>query len=279
MQLVDDPNQEQKTTTKGTQQPEYYTPEEPRRYFLTGIALILLGVFFFIDRATDWYFPLDVFQWEWMLIIAGIYLGEKHHYTGMAWIACISIGTWFIIDDHVPDVNLKLYFVPLLIICFGIYLLVGKKRSRPRRNTFSYRNIDHAHYQTNQQRNEHGAAFSSQDGLGEDYLDVVSIFGGSKKNVITKSFKGGEAVSVFGGTELNLSQADFEGQVILELTQIFGGCTLIIPPHWDLKRSEMVSIFGGVEDNRPTTNTAVDHRKQLILRGTNIFGGIEIKSF
>ena len=278
MQLVDDPNQEQKTTSTGNQQPDNYTSEEPKRYFLTGLALIVLGVLFFLDRATDWQFPLNVIQWEWMLIIAGIYIGEKHRYTGFAWVACIAIGTWFIIDDHVPDMNLRLYFGPLLIICMGLYLLIGKKRTRAKNKYFTYQNDHTQHYQQKYTYNK-GAAFSSEDAGSDDYLDVVSIFGGSKKNVFTKSFKGGEAVSVFGGTELNLSQADFEGQVILELTQIFGGCTLIIPPHWDLKRSEMVSIFGGVEDNRPTTNTAVDHRKQLILRGTNIFGGIEIKSY
>ena len=66
--------------------------------------------------------------------------------------------------------------------------------------------------------------------------------------------------------------------MILDLTQIFGGCTLIMPPHWDLK-SELVSIFGGTEDNRPTANVVTDPKKVVLLRGTSIFGGIEIKSY
>jgi hypothetical protein len=73
-------------------------------------------------------------------------------------------------------------------------------------------------------------------------------------------------------------QADIQGEIELDLTQIFGGCKLIVPSHWEIK-SELVNIFGGVEDKRPTQNINTDHSKVIILRGTSIFGGIEIRSY
>jgi hypothetical protein len=40
----------------------------------------------------------------------------------------------------------------------------------------------------------------------------------------------------------------------------------------------MVAIFGGIEDKRPPQLNAIPD-KVLIIEGTSIFGGIDIKSF
>ena len=106
----------------------------------------------------------------------------------------------------------------------------------------------------------------------------IFIFGGTKKNVLSKDFKGGDVVNVFGGTELNLTQADIKGTAVLELTTIFGGTKLIVPSNWSIK-SEAVTIFGGIEDKRQLPATQEAPEKLLLLRGTVLFGGIDIKSF
>jgi hypothetical protein len=59
--------------------------------------------------------------------------------------------------------------------------------------------------------------------------------------------------------------------------QIFGGAKLIVPPHWQI-RSEMVAVFGGIEDKRAPQNS-YDEDKVVILNGTTFFGGIEIRSY
>ena len=99
-----------------------------------------------------------------------------------------------------------------------------------------------------------------------------------KKNVFTKTFHGGEVTCVFGGAEVNLMQADFEGAVSLEMTQVFGGAKLLVPAHWKIQ-SEVTAMFGSVEDKRPMSNVSIDQNKTLILTGTCIFGGLEIKSY
>ena len=109
-------------------------------------------------------------------------------------------------------------------------------------------------------------------------MDSTSIFGGAKKIVISKNFKGGDLVNIFGGTELDLSQADFNGVAVVELTTIFGGTKLLVPSNWAVK-SEAVTIFGGIEDKRKIPAGTETAEKTLLIRGTVIFGGIDIKSF
>jgi hypothetical protein len=113
----------------------------------------------------------------------------------------------------------------------------------------------------------------------EDYIDSTTIFGGTKKNIISKNFKGGEVISVFGGTELNLTQADIQHPIVIDTTQIFGGTTLIVPAHWDVK-SEVTAIMGGVDDKRPIMpHSSYDPNKVLVIKGTTLFGGLNIKSY
>ena len=83
----------------------------------------------------------------------------------------------------------------------------------------------------------------------EDFVDSTSIFGGAKKNIISKHFKGGDLVNIFGGTDLDLTQADFTGTAVIELTTIFGGTKLIVPSNWSIK-SEAMIMFGSIEDKR-----------------------------
>jgi len=67
--------------------------------------------------------------------------------------------------------------------------------------------------------------------------------------VLSKKFKGADITNVFGGAEINLSQADMESTATMELTNVFGGTKLIIPAHWEIN-SELVSVFGSIEDKR-----------------------------
>jgi len=266
MQIVNDPNKPEEPVQ------EQRKPIEQKRFYLTGLLLLAAGVLFFIDRATNFDLAFPLISWEFFLIVAGIYIGEKSSFTGFNWLVCIGIGAFFLFDDFFPQFDLRYYFAPILLVTIGLYFILGPKSMR--RSTRRHRQTSNY----NKVNNSTEKGFTSDNSSADDYIDVVSIFGGVQKKVTSKQFKGGEATSIFGGTELNLMQADFEGNVILELTQVFGGCTLIVPPHWELK-TELVSIFGGVEDNRPNNHITIDNKKVVLLKGTSIFGGIEIKSY
>jgi len=113
---------------------------------------------------------------------------------------------------------------------------------------------------------------------GDDYLDAVSIFGGVKKMILSKNFKGGEIVNVFGGAELDFTQADINGRVIIDITQIFGGTKIIVPANWQVV-SDLAAVFASVDDKRIKTMATADSNKILVLKGVSIFAGVDIRSY
>lgn len=238
-------------------------------HILTGIFILLLGVAALIRVSVPDLDPL-LFSWQTFLIALGLFLGVRHRFRGGAWIILILVGTAFLLRDIYPDLAIRRYIWPSVFILVGLLMIL-----RPRRKTIT---------------DADGTKLSSNSGDGatildeeeswsqDDFIDTTSIFGGAKKNILSKDFKGGDIVNIFGGTELNLSQADIKGTVVLELTTIFGGTKLIVPANWEVK-SEAVTIFGGLEDKRNVPALTEKSDKVLLLKGTVIFGGIDIKSY
>ena len=97
------------------------------------------------------------------------------------------------------------------------------------------------------------------------------------KIYLSKNFKGGDITIFMGGAELNLSQADIQGTAALDITQIMGGTKIVVPPHWTI-RSELTSVFGSIEDKRQNIGIP-NPEKVLIIDGTSVFGGIEIRNY
>jgi hypothetical protein len=93
-----------------------------------------------------------------------------------------------------------------------------------------------------------------------EYIDVQAIFGGIKKTIQSKNFKGGEIVSFMGGSEINFMQCDIQHPVILEV-------------------NEISAVFGGVEDKRSFNNSVPDSEKRILLKGACVFGGIEVTNY
>ncbi|MCZ8216085.1 MAG: DUF5668 domain-containing protein, partial [Cyclobacteriaceae bacterium] len=219
-----------------------------------GLIVVVIGVVL-LAREMNLNVPEWLFTWKMLLIGIGLYVGAKHSFKPGGWMVAVLIGTVFIIDDYVYDFNLKPYLIPIIVIGLGLYLIF-KPKSR-----------------AGQFWKENAQNHTSTD----SHWESVSIFGGNK-NIISKDFKGGEMVTILGGSELNMSQADINGVVTLEVVQIFGGTKLIVPANWKVQTSELVSIMGGIDDKRQTL-TSVDDSKVLNIRGTSVFGGIDIRSY
>ena len=124
-----------------------------------------------------------------------------------------------------------------------------------------------------------GGAFvnNGSDYSTEDFIDTTSIFGGVHKKVVSKNFRGGDIVTFLGGSEIDLSQAEINGTARLDVTQVMGGTKIIVPAHWEV-RSEVTALFAGFEDKRQQPVT-INPNKVLIIDGTSIFGGIELKNY
>lgn len=226
--------------------------------FLLGIGTVALLRSFGVDM------PVWLFSWQCLLIAIGLFLALRHNFRGGAWFIMMLVGGAFLVNDFFLAGDLRKHIWPIIIIVAGFFFIF-----RPRRNLQEQRK------KWQEQGNDNLEDIAPSK---EDFIDATSIFGSTKKNILSKHFVGGDITNIFGGTELNLTQADMQGQAVIDITTIFGGAELFVPSHWMVK-SEIVTIFGGVEDKRSVSTIDDTANKVLILRGTVIFGGIEIKNF
>jgi predicted membrane protein len=113
-----------------------------------------------------------------------------------------------------------------------------------------------------------------------DVIDITSIFGGGERVINSQNFSGGKITSIFGGSEVDLTRAQLSpGESVIEISCIFGGTSLIVPPDWNVI-IDVTPILGGFSDSRKIVHgMSVDTSKMLVLRGAVIFGGGEIKSY
>jgi predicted membrane protein len=194
-----------------------------------------------------------------MLLIA---IGIVSLFGGDSWLPgmiLIFIGGFFLIPEiFIMHISFARLFWPVLLIGIGLMIL-SKRGTRGRwRHRFD----------------------STTTVLpDEGYINETNIFSGSKHRVINQVFRGGKISNIFGGTEIDLTQAVLQdGQTELTIDCIFGGVTLIVPADWKVILN-MNAIMGGFSDKRLVIKEATDPNKVLVIRGSAIFGGGEIKSY
>jgi predicted membrane protein len=202
--------------------------------------------------------PGWIFTWPVVLIIIGFAIGVRNGFKSFGSLGLILIGLFFLArhEGWIPF-GLGHYFWALIIIFIGIVIIINPRRSR----------MWAANWQ--------GAG--GYQNLSEDIISTVAIFYGIRKNVMSKKFKGGEIVNIFGGTEINLMQAEINGKASIEVVNVFGGVKLIVPSDWDV-RINAIHIFAGADDKRSVSSVS-QAKNTLIITGTAIFGGIEVRNF
>ncbi len=218
-----------------------------------GIILVLVGGVL-LSRQLGLDVPEWAITWEMLLIALGVYVGARRSFRPGGWIVLILVGSAFLLNDFYPEIAIRHYIWPIAIILFGLVMIMKPRRTK--------RNWD---------------GWQSEPDSSDNRVEANSVFGGTKRKVLSKDFKGGEINTVFGGNDLDLSQADINGTATLEVNVVFGGVKLIVPAHWQIK-SEVDCVFGTVEDKRRDTNVAAEN-KTLVLKGGVVFGSIEIKSY
>lgn len=258
-----------------------------------GIVFLAVGGLL-LARMAGFDFADWLFQWEFILIAIGLFIGAKEGFRNLTWIILVGIGSFFLLDDVFPDMRLGRLILPAIFLGVGAMMVFGRNRSfrtPPNPGPVTDEPVDplRTSYEGPDPLSTNppvDPAFPREGAEGpfvndrstDNALDVAAIFGSVKKTIMSKHFRGGEVVSVFGGSHINLLHAEMDGPVEVAVVNIFGGTTLVIPHNWEVK-SEAVAIFGGVEDKRNFPHITQVPSKTLILKGFSMFGGLEIKSY
>lgn len=237
----------------------------------SGTFLVLAGLLLLAYKMGA---PLPgwLFTWPVLLIGIGLLTGIRSRFHNPGSFILILIGSVFLIDQSVPGMDIGNYIGPIIMIGLGILFIL-----RPRPHSFRRNRRALWHQEPDTQNEIRPGGFASTKD-NEEYIDVQSILGGVKKNVQSKNFKGGEIVCFMGGAEINMMQADIQGTVVLEVNNVFGGTKLIIPANWQVK-IEISATFGGVEDKRNFHTATPDQDKKIVLKGSCLFGGIEVANY
>jgi predicted membrane protein len=243
-----------------------YRRDRPGGGIWTGVFLLIVGGLL-LARQAGAPLPYWLFSWKLLLIGIGFWIGVRHRFRGFGWMIPIFIGAINLADEFTFDHTLRPYIGPIILIVIGIVFIFRPRRPKAL-NPESMAPSDFK---------EAPPTADDFEADRSDRLDVTAVMGGVKKNVLTKNFRGGEIVTFMGGAEINMAQADFEGRVRIDCTNVFGGTKLIVPPDWEVQ-SDIVAIFGGVDDKRPPA-TGNAPAKVVMLDGTCLFGGVEIRSY
>lgn len=221
-----------------------------------GVVLILAGLFLVV-RNTG-FFPEFIshviFSWPMLLVTIGLILtlGSSDKTGG---IIVMAVGGFFMIPLLFRE-SFHIYnmFWPSIFIIIGIVFIISRRRG--------------------------WHSVTSKGVEGDDYVDYVNVFSGGERQVVSENFKGGRISAVFGGMELDLTKAKLApGRNELEIVFVFGGATIIVPESWYVT-IEVTPVLGGFSDSRKLSpGRSVDPGSQLVIKGTVVFGGGEIKSY
>jgi predicted membrane protein len=123
-----------------------------------------------------------------------------------------------------------------------------------------------------------------RSGDGAEAFDMVAVLGGAKTGPASpeaaggtpRDFRGGRAMAVMGGCEIDLRRASLaEGrEVVIDVFVMWGGIEIKVPEDWVVVNFG-TAILGGFENKtRPLPGAS----KRLVVTGTAIMGGVEVKN-
>jgi predicted membrane protein len=227
-----------------------------------GLLIATVGVLILLAKLDLLTLPLDLFSWQTLLIAIGVVLGISSRFKNPASYILILIGGFFLLDEWLVDTNIRPYFWPILLIVLGLWFAFSRFRL-PGSNELQ----------------PIGASNEENQVQGDEFLRATVIMGGLKRQFTSKLLRGGEVVALLGGLEVYFQDTQIESNAVLDITLLFAGIKLVVPPDWEV-RSEATAIAGGVEDKRPVNANISTGKLQkvLVLKGTVLFGGVEIKT-
>ncbi len=218
-----------------------------------GLIVLAVGVILMLDNL-DLIYADQYLRW-WPALVLGYGLVRLFDPTcNRFWsIFWVLAGTVLLLD-HLDLFEFSLHtWWPIVLIAIGGAVLWGSYRKTPGQT----------------------AILTGDKGLSDDStLNLTAIMGGFERRNNSRDFRGGKITAIMGGCELDLRQADIREAAVLEVFAIWGGISLKVPETWTVQLEGMPIMGGFSDETRPIHGST----KRLVIRGSVVMGGVEIKN-
>jgi hypothetical protein len=206
-----------------------------------GALLLTVGILFWLDRIGRLDAGNYIEYWPVAVIVIGLaHLPQRRWFGAAVW---IGIGALFLMRQMgLPTIAFwrLIGLWPLLISLGGVALIRQALRPKPPGTMFS----------------------------------AAAVMAGNVLHFGSQEFAGADLVAVMGGCDVDLSSAKASrGKIEIYALAFWGGIEIRVPRGWRVE-SHVAEILGGFEDK---TSAAGENAPTLIVRGSAIMGGIEVK--
>jgi hypothetical protein len=221
------------------------TGDNPWARLVWGMAILTAGVIGWLDH-TGALHAADYLEW-WPLVMIALGLAHLPQRQWITTAVLIVIGLLFLPPlPFLPHFRLAMVVAvwPLMISVGGVSLI--RQALSPVAKNAAESNSFH----------------------------TVAVMGGVGRGVASSDFAGGDAVAVMGGCQINLSAAKITSEAVIDILAFWGGIEIRVPRGWRIE-NQVVPILGGIVDK--TDRDVPAGAPTLIIRGSAIMGGVEIK--
>jgi len=219
-----------------------------------GLIIITIGVLFTLSNFGMLEARYILRYWPVLLIVWGLTKLYASRGGGKFFGLMLAVFGSLLLLDRLDYIEFGWnYFWPFLLIAWGGSMLWNTMR--------------------------HPSSVPSVPGATEDNDSTISHFammGGVKRLNNSQDFRGGDLSAIMGGVELDLRQASIKsGDAVIDVFTFWGGIEIKVPQDWSVS-VHASPIMGGIEDK--TQSPKADSSKRLVIKGTAIMGGVEIKN-
>lgn len=223
--------------------------------YIWGLFLILVGVVLGLNAFGITNINLFFDGWWTVFIIVpslnGLIKGEDR--TGA--LIGLIIGVFLLLScQDVIDFSLFVkLFIPVILITIGLSIIFKDKAKDvvvKKMGKINAKDIDMEH-------------------------TYISTFSEEKINLDNEKLENCAINSIFGSVSLDLRNAIIDEDIVINNYVVFGGVTIKVPKDVNVV-VKTTSIFGGV-DNKTGRNKSKENVKTIYIKGTILFGGIDIK--
>lgn len=281
---------------------------------LIGLWITTLGVIFLLDQLGI--VPAHIsfqFVWPAILIVAGVAIMLYTHSGARFWGVLLLVWGAVSISNELGFLHIHIGSLwPIVLIALGISMLLNSSgrfgRSgawihwpNPHQNPTSDPNQDSAQgapqtpaahpagdapspppFGAPSGTPPSGSAFGFVNATGasdDATFDQAVILSGFKRRITSQRFRFGKATAILGGFHLDFTRADMDGnRAVLQIDTAFGGGEVRVPDTWRIVIEATALAGAFVDETYPQPANPSAPLKQLIVRGSAIFGGVTIKN-